>query len=70
MKKILNFYFYLANSNKFDSKSEIMFPNKSGLLINALLVSLEDSDSFIRRNALEYIIHNFDISENQPLNDM
>lgn len=40
-----------------------MYPNTSGLIINALLISLEDTNNLVKRNVLDLINVAFPLNE-------
>ncbi len=46
------------------------YPNKSGLIVNALIATLEDENTLVRRAGLDFLISHFDIqSESMSKND-
>lgn len=41
------------------------YPNTSGLILSALMALVEDENSLVRRNGLDFIISHFDINHDR-----
>ncbi|EGR32622.1 hypothetical protein IMG5_076520 [Ichthyophthirius multifiliis] len=51
----------VVKTSKQITGNDVLFPNASSLIINALLNTLEDENNLIRRQGLDYIINTFPI---------
>jgi hypothetical protein len=60
-KKILFFNKPKKVKVKDEEDENTYYPNKSGLIVNALIATLEDENTLVRRAGLDFLISHFDI---------